>query len=699
MNVSIRSLWSGSALILLASCGPLSQPPPAGEASTDGEQTQAAPNAVPAIDDRPLPAFAVEGRAHLLEMRRAKSAPLAEDLRVVRAFEDDLAMRHVRVRQELNGIPVLGGDAVAHFNSDGSLFAITDDTLDGLDVDTHPVITAEEAIAAALRAHGCAECSIAAPTAALMVMRHDKRDHLAYRVQLDVQDPVAGHQRPAIFIDAHGAGEIWRYDDLPKGFGPTLYSGTRSFGTLRYTTDVWGTLTTSYYLQDTTRALTVRNNSSNLPADSDDNWTNYARTDDVDAYWGMQRTYDYYAGVFGRAGINGANGPGTTPATDKSKMLFTARTSYNFMWQNAEWDPGTNEVHFGAGDGSNTGPWVALDVVGHEMTHGLTQFTAGLIYSGDSGALNESFSDVFGAMVERSVKGESANTWRIAEEIFLPGSTRHELRRMDNPSAVRDPDHYSLRINTTADNGGVHTNSSIANYAFYLLAKGGTHRFGGAMTGIGADAAALIWYTALTGGYITSSTGFGGARNGTLNAANAIYGRGSRQANAVATAWHLVGLGDSGTERVFNGSFDGLSTGWILSGGATVVKSGSLYEGYLKMGGGTLVSDAAYQDVTIPLNSDAINLTFLVKVESSESVFDGARDFLRLEIRDTANNLLQTVTTVDNTFLGLGANNGFSVRGSYSLGAYRGRTIRIRLASSNTKAYATTFKIDDVSIQ
>ena len=135
------------------------------------------------------------------------------------------------------------------------------------------------------------------------------------------------------------------------------------------------------------------------------------------------------------------------------------------------------------------------------------------------------------------------------EQAYTPSTSGDALRYMDNPhrasnsgyTADDDPDHYSERYTGTGDNGGVHINSGIANKAFYLLAKGGTHHKGGSMTGIGALAASKIWYKALTT-YMTSNTNFRGARTATLNAAAALYGSGSTNYNAVASAWSLCGV-------------------------------------------------------------------------------------------------------------------------------------------------------------
>lgn len=163
--------------------------------------------------------------------------------------------------------------------------------------------------------------------------------------------------------------------------------------------------------------------------------------------------------------------------------------------------------------------------------------------------MNESWSDVFGAMTERYARGETSNTWLIGEQAYTPNTAGDALRYMSDPhrasnsgyTANDDPDHYTERYTGTADNGGVHVNSGIPNKVFYLLAVGGTHHLSGSMTGIGSAAAARIWYRALTS-YMTSSTNFKGARTATLNAAAALYGSGSANYNAVARAWSLGGI-------------------------------------------------------------------------------------------------------------------------------------------------------------
>ena len=155
--------------------------------------------------------------------------------------------------------------------------------------------------------------------------------------------------------------------------------------------------------------------------------------------------------MHGRNGIDGSGGPGSTVSINGTTSLITSAVHYSTNYNNAFWNG--QYMTYGDGDGTTFTPLVTLDIAGHEMTHGITERTAGLVYSGESGALNESMSDVFGAMVERSVQGESANTWKIGEQTYTPNTAGDALRYLDNPhlasnggfTADGDPDHYSER--------------------------------------------------------------------------------------------------------------------------------------------------------------------------------------------------------------------------------------------------------------
>ncbi|HEX8472566.1 MAG TPA: M4 family metallopeptidase [Pyrinomonadaceae bacterium] len=466
------------------------------------------------------------------------------ELKTKRVFEDDSAMLHTHVQQTYQGVPVFGGEAIVHLNADESVAAVTDDFAKSISVSTLPNITADDAIARAVAAYGCSDCLTAAPEAELFVLRYKGRDRLAYRVQLRREDGTPATAMPAYFIDAHNGSKVWNYNNLQTASGSSLYSGTVTINTYFNGS--------TYYMEDISRKIGTFDNRNTTSStyrftDADNIWNSTTQRAGVDAHYGAAKVYDYYLNVHGRRGIDGAGGPAYYTSADGVTGLISSKVHYGVNYNNAFWNG--SYMTYGDGNGSSFSPLVTLDICGHEMTHGVTERTARLTYSNESGALNESMSDVFGAMVERSVQGQTSNTWKIGEQCYTPSVGGDALRYMDNPHAASnsgytaddDPDHYSERYTGTADSGGVHINSGIANKAFYLLAVGGTHHRGGSMTGIGADAAARIWYRALTS-YMTSSTNFRGARTATLNAAAAIYGSGSANYNAVAQAWSLCGV-------------------------------------------------------------------------------------------------------------------------------------------------------------
>jgi Zn-dependent metalloprotease len=466
------------------------------------------------------------------------------ELKATRAFTDDQAKTHTRFQQTVNDIPVFGGEAIVHLNPDDSVFAVTDDLVDNVAVDTEPYRTVDEAVRTAISSLGCEACLTAPPAADLQILRHGGNDYLTYRVELRREDGTEQTSMPVYFVDAKTGNVVWSYDNLQTASGSSLYSGTVTINTYF--------ASPTYYMEDISRKIGTFDNRNTTGStyrftDADNIWNSTTQRAGVDAQYGAAKVYDYYLNTHGRRGIDGAGGPAYYTAADGVTGLISSKVHYSVGYNNAFWNG--SYMTYGDGDGSNFSPLVTLDICGHEMTHGVTERTARLTYSGESGALNESFSDVFGAMVERSVQGQTSNTWKIGEQCYTPGIGGDALRYMDNPHAASnsgftaddDPDHYSERYTGTADSGGVHINSGISNKAFYLVAVGGTHHRGGSMTGIGADAAARIWYRALTT-YMTSSTNFLGARTATLNAAAAIYGSGSANYNAVAQAWSLCGV-------------------------------------------------------------------------------------------------------------------------------------------------------------
>jgi hypothetical protein len=502
------------------------------------------------------------------------------------------------------------------------------------------------------------------------------------------------------------------FDNLQTATGSSLYSGDVAFSSL-----LRGT---TFYMEDVGRKIgtfDMRNTTTSAYrlTDTDDVWNSAIQRAAVDAHYAATKVYDYFFITHGRRGIDGVGGPAFYTSADGVTGLISSRVHYSSNYNNAFWNG--QSMTYGDGDGTTFSPLVTLDIAGHEMTHGITERTAGLVYSGESGALNESMSDVFGSMVERYVRGESANTWKIGEEAFTPANgTGDALRYMDNPHAAGnsgftsddDPDHYSERYLGSSDNGGVHINSGIANKAFYLLAKGGSHHRGGSMTGIGADQAATIWYRALTS-YMTSSTNFAGARTATINAASVLYGATSTQVTAVGNAWCLVGVGTctsptppppTGSELVVNGGFEGSISPWVPSGtGALYTANGNFPQagtGYPYFGAANSVTGQVYQQITIPAGT-APTLSFYLNITSAETTTTTQYDKLFVEVRNSAGTLLATPATYSN--LNKVATAGAYSQRTLSLAAYAGQTVRIQFRTTCDSSAITTFRVDTVSVK
>lgn len=636
---------------------------------------------------------------------------------------DELDMAHTRVRQTVNGIPVWEGEAIVHLRKDGELSTITDDLKEGITVNTEPNFSEKDAYQMAVDMYrGRAKLGGGESSVELFVFRGTERDHLVYRVETPRIMGDAEPTAPVVFIDAQTGEKVFGYDNLQTGTGSSLYSGT-----VTITTSQSGS---TYYMEDLTRRMGTfnMNNTGNTTTGTggtqsrftgtDDSWTATNERAGVDAHYGAAKTYDYFQSVHGRNGINGSNGPGTTTAAANSSIsLVSSRVHFGNNYNNAFWYQ--NMMTYGDGNGTTFSPLTTLDIAGHEMTHGITQYEANLTYANESGALNESMSDVFGAMVELYARGGSptSDTWKIGEQAYTPGTSGDALRYMDNPhlagnggyTADDDPDHYSERYTGSADNGGVHINSGIANKAFHLAAAGGTHHLSGVtVTGMGTTDAAKIWYRALSI-YMTSSTNFSGARTAMLNSATDLFGSTSSQYNTTAAAWCAVGVGTcpggtptptpSGSELLVNGGFEGSASPWVGSGtGYFYIANGNYPQagtGYIYFGVNNNTSGQSYQTVTIPSTATG-TLTFWLNVTSSETTTTTQYDKLFVEVRNTSGTLLTTLATYSNLNKGTA---GVYSQKSLSLAAYKGQTVRVQFRATTDSSLTTTFRVDSASLK
>jgi Zn-dependent metalloprotease len=447
--------------------------------------------------------------------------------------------QHVRLNRLYKGLRVIGGDLVVHLSPDGGLRDVSIAMPQRIDVDTaKSPMASRDAMSRALAAFPHREGKV--DSLKQVIYARDVKPQLAWDVLVEGVQADGTPSRLHVILGAGGKvldrwDEIHTADDV--GTGKTLYSGDVQLH------DVFKAATGKYLLKDVTRGkhyVVDMNNTTFTETkfkDGNNVWGNNAESSDetvaADAAYGQNMTWDYFKNVHNRNGI-----------ADDGRGYYS-RVHYSSNYDNAFWD-GSRMTY---GDGNFFSPLVSIDVAGHEMTHGVTEHTAGLIYSGESGGLNEGTSDIFGSMVEYYANNANdAGDYLIGEEISPPGQW---LRNMVNPSTDgASADCWYSGVG----NLDVHYSSGVANHFFYLLAEGTTNgnpsktciagntrvaTGNGSVTGIGREKAGKIWYRALDV-YMTASESFAKARTDTIKAAEDLYGVGSAEANAVAAAWTAV---------------------------------------------------------------------------------------------------------------------------------------------------------------
>lgn len=511
--------------------------------------------------DRPTRSTAIANAASALVAHAAGlGLTAAEDTSVRDVIVDADGTQHVRYDRTYRQLPVLGGDFVVHLAPNGSYRSADRATRNSISLSSvTPKVAAPRAAdlaVNALRAANLGEAlkGVTAKPQLIVDALHGT-PKLAWRTNAVAKDSLGNPVARTVLTDARTGAQIdaWDSVETATGDGQSLYSGTVPLET---------TLSGStYQLKDATRGGTYTGDAANktdlcilgicisrAPAtvftDADNHWGTGATSDRssaaVDAQYGTNETWDYYKNVHGRNGIAG-DGKGSYN-----------RVHYGNSYNNAFWDDSCFCMTYGDGDGTQFGPLVALDVAGHEMTHGVTSKTAALTYSGESGGLNEATSDIMGTLVEWYANNSSdLGDYLIGEKIVRSGFGKAALRFMDQPSKDgNSADCWSSSVG----NLDVHYSSGVANHFAYLLAEGSGAKTlngvsynsptcnGSSVSGIGRDKLGAIWYRALTV-YMTSSTNYAGARTATLSAAKDLYGTGSSEYNAVAAAWSAVNVG------------------------------------------------------------------------------------------------------------------------------------------------------------
>ncbi|MCW2620608.1 MAG: griselysin, Metallo peptidase family [Frankiales bacterium] len=478
----------------------------------------------------------------------------AQSLKAVSTLVDADGTTHTRLDRTYRGLQVLGGDLVVHQAANGAWKGDSLTLTKAPSLAVTPTVTSAVATASALAPSKATRgiSALKASGSTLVVDATGATPRLAWKVLSGGTQADGTPSRLASYVDARSGKVVRTEQEIVNvdGSGKTLYSGTvplsvtKSGSTYQlknagirgntYTTDL-NNGTDSYVCQVFGSGCKAGTTITSATTTFGNGLNSNRATAGADAQYGSNETWDYYKSVFNRDDIFG---------TGKGSYN---RVHYGKNYVNAFWD-GT-KMTYGDGDGVSYGPLVSLDVAGHEMSHGVTENTAGLTYSGESGGLNEATSDIFGTMVEfHAANPNDPADYLIGEEFDL---AKHQgFRRMDNPAS----DGSSLNCySATAGSADVHYSSGIGNHFYYLLAEGsGAKTIGGVahnsptcngstVTGIGRDAAQKIWYRALTV-YMTSSTTYSGARTATLNAAKDLYGAGSPQYNTVAAAWSAVSV-------------------------------------------------------------------------------------------------------------------------------------------------------------
>jgi Zn-dependent metalloprotease len=464
---------------------------------------------------------------------------------VVKAVYRDSYGLTVRFDRTYRGLSVLNGDFVVHLDRAGHYEYAEGKRIAGLPSSVRPMVGRAAALSVAAKA---VSYRVKAQSSKLAVFGGTRGSVLAWQV---ATSGFRADQAAMTYVSARTGRTLASWATVQNdgvvpnkrnvGTGNTQYSGTVPLNDIKKKK--------TYTLTDKTRGgqsiYDAHNTSSQgvgtIFTDSNNVWGNGATTSRetaaADAAYGLANTWDYYLNTYGRDGI----------ANDgRAARGFV---HYGSGYRNAFWSDGCFCMEFGDGSG-NWGPLTSLDVAGHEMSHGVTSRTAGLIYSGESGGLNESTSDVMGTQVEWYANNASdVPDYMIGEEFQIPFDPENNfLRRMDDPH--QDGGSANCWYSGVG-NLNVHYSSGVGNHLFYLMAEGsGAKTINGlaydsptcdssTVTGIGHEKAAAIWYQALTHHWV-ASTNYHSACTGLITSASELYG--STEAAAVTAACHAVSI-------------------------------------------------------------------------------------------------------------------------------------------------------------
>lgn len=461
--------------------------------------------------------------------------------------ERDAGFLHQRYNQHYQSIPVWGAQLIRHFRA-GKAYCINGRYYDDINIEVAPELEKGSAVEIARNDAADPEYrSLNEPE--LTIFPAVDGYYLSYKVIL--------RKRPSemiYFVNARTGEIILKYENMKTeaeiGIGTGVHNDTKKMsadstgGTYKSRDIMRPAVIKTFDMQyDYSTWYYYSSSDSNLGVDNDNDWSD-VNSDKavVDGHCYAGWTYDYFYLVHNREGYNDSN------LTMQVFVNFSSSATTNAFYDG--WD---DSINFYDGDGVNT-TYVAgaLDVVAHEITHGVTNYTSGLIYWFYSGALNEAFSDIMGTCAEFYHQPEGTGhmqaDWLMGEDVYITYHSNNVFRRLDKPYLLSAwgwfpyPDHFSLRYTGSLDNKGVHVNCCIATHWFYLLSEGGTNITSGiSVTGIGLSKAEKIAYRTWVH-YLVPSSEFPDARSASVQAAKDLYGGGSTEVSRVKRAWDAVGV-------------------------------------------------------------------------------------------------------------------------------------------------------------
>ncbi|MBL4931964.1 M4 family metallopeptidase [Clostridium paridis] len=460
----------------------------------------------------------------------------SNDLKIADINKDKNGDTYVKFAQIINGVKVNNSIINVHFDKDGVISSINGKLQKNKTITTlgSKKVSEGDAIEVAKKQYKFKSLRNT-PSAEKLIITKDDKNYEVYKVNISYKEPTIGNYD--VYIEAN-SGQVIQSDNNIRYDGPVTGSGIDVLGKTK-SLNLYQS-GTSYQMKDITKSSTSEISTYSLNNGTTtgtlvSNSTNYFGTEpykaSVSAEYNASKVIDFYKNLFIRNSL------------DNKGMAIESYTHYGTQYNNAFWDG--YEMVYGDGDGT-TFTYLSgdLDVVGHEMTHGVISNTANLSYHNQSGALNESLADTFGVLISTYDKYNVAaggtwafnsSDWVVGDDIYTPNIPGDALRSLSNPTKYGQPDNmsnYKSYSDTEAgDWGGVHTNSGIPNKAAYLIAQS-----------IGMEKTARIYYRAITS-YMNADTDFAQEKNSLIQAATDLYGANSGEISAINSAFSAIGIG------------------------------------------------------------------------------------------------------------------------------------------------------------